>query len=319
MKPSVMATKKGKEPSGNLLAAFNKSKSDASMPDASSSGSQRRDASASPLKEKLDALKKLRASSNSTEDAAPQPGAPNPILDAIEAVSKKLDKMALKSDLEDFKIQIGQDTKVIVSEAVDPIKEEIHDLKSRVTVLEGAPPGLPSSSKHFAVMEKALSDLDPSHRRLSFIGLPESLSAEARIEKIESFLKDRFPTIRYAEVENKYSGPYHDRKLGKVAFVEFSTPNAAKRSLDKLVDANFQVNGTSISIKKARTKIQDKRNYSMRTACDMVKASPLTQEKSVTISWDDRQVLVDRVVAFKQGKDESGGTFMAPYADLNLP
>ena len=47
--------------------------------------------------------------------------------------------MTTKSDLDSFKINIEASTKIIVSEAVDPIKDEVVDIKSRIQKLEEAP------------------------------------------------------------------------------------------------------------------------------------------------------------------------------------
>ena len=48
----------------------------------------------------------------------------------------------------------------------------------------------------------------------------------------------------------------------------------------------------------------------------MIKGSELSKQKSVKIDWKERQVTVNDIVAFSQGKSELRGTFAAPYAEL---
>ena len=79
--------------------------------------------------------------------------AQNPILDAIEALSKKLDKMALKTDLDELKSDFRQEIKVTIAETVDTLKSEIHDLGNRVHALEAAPAPLPLEEASSAVQE----------------------------------------------------------------------------------------------------------------------------------------------------------------------
>ena len=57
------------------------------------------------------------------------------VLDAIESLSQKLDKMALKSDLDTLQAQIEQSTKVAVASAVDPLKNEMADMKTETRKL----------------------------------------------------------------------------------------------------------------------------------------------------------------------------------------
>ena len=62
----------------------------------------------------------------------------DPIMETLTTI---LATMTTKSDLDSFKINIETSTKIIVSEAVDPIKDEVVDIKSRIQKLEEAPWG----------------------------------------------------------------------------------------------------------------------------------------------------------------------------------
>jgi len=289
------------------------------------SDTTKRAASTSPVKEKMEALKKMRSEMQS-------PGAGDPILDAIKELSKKFDKVALKSDLDELKEFMQHDTKTIVEEAVDPIKTELNEVKQemnafkvRLQRVESTPPApVPPSA---AVADKTLNELrsavhalDPAHRRAAFVGWPESMPAPERINQMETFMKTKFPNYHVVEYLNHYTGPYKDRKLGKVSFVEFGNKSTAKNFTNAVDEtgAELKVKGQSIKVKSARTKFNSSRNYSMRVAQERIKAHAATGTKTVEFKWEARTVTVDNEVAFSQSKAEIGGTFVAPYSDLSL-
>ena len=77
--------------------------------------------------------------------------------------------------------------------------------------------------------------------------------------------------------------------------------------------------GTTVKIKKSRTKVQSKRNWSLREAEKAIKASPPANGMEVKLEWKERSITVNNIVAFQQDKAELTGTFAPPYADLALP
>jgi hypothetical protein len=72
----------------------------------------------------------------SGSDGATQPDA---YLAAIEKLSSNMDYLASKTDVEQMKTAVLVQTKVMISEAVDPIKSEFHTLKDRIDLLEQRP------------------------------------------------------------------------------------------------------------------------------------------------------------------------------------
>ena len=169
-------------------------------------------------------------------------------------------------------------------------------------------------------MQKHIDDLDPAKKRLAFIGWPESVSAEDRLVKLEAFLNQHASSFRITECGNFYSGPYDNRKLGRVSYAEFSSPAAAKKALAKLEGIECKFGSTVIDIKLARTKLKSQRNFALRKAHELIKSSPLSQGKSVEdITWTERSMNVNGVPAFKQNKSEFGGSFLPPYSDVALP
>ena len=98
----------------------------------------------------------LTTSSSSQNDVPPPPPPPNQsgdILAAIkalgeqmqnlsmktESIEKKLDGMASKADLADFKKDILKETKEHVSEFLEPITKDVKEMKNRIGILETRP------------------------------------------------------------------------------------------------------------------------------------------------------------------------------------
>ena len=94
----------------------------------------------SPVKEKMNELKKLRCAIDEQRQSSAGSSASadhtSSVLEAIELLSAKMDRMALKPDLQELQTTIETSTKVAVAEAVDPLKLEFHELKSCVDELE---------------------------------------------------------------------------------------------------------------------------------------------------------------------------------------
>ena len=76
-------------------------------------------------------------SARSAASAAAEPR--NPYLAAIEKHSSKMDSLAKKTGVEDMKSAVLVQTKTMIAEAVDPLKDEFASFKARVTILEQQP------------------------------------------------------------------------------------------------------------------------------------------------------------------------------------
>ena len=134
------------------------------------------------------------ASTSTRQEITPPPplGASTtigPVLAAINALTKKIDnidlktdaiepKMASKTDLKDLETSILRNTKIQIAEAVDPLKTEICDINQRVNALEAKPstaassqPGNTSVIPHDVKL--LLDSLDPAHKQITFHGFFE--------------------------------------------------------------------------------------------------------------------------------------------------
>ena len=271
------------------------------------------------------------------EQSSSSSGMEKSILDAIGALSTKMDAMALKTDLKEMKTEISQEIKISVAEAVDPLKSEMHELKTdmhnmknRMTAVESTKSGDstsdPATGKIIEDLKATVNKLDPALKRITFIGWPTAISEDERVSEMKKFVESNLPMIQPADYGNRFQGPYSDRKLSNESWIEFGSVDTAKRCIKKIdhLGQGLKINGVTLKIKPARTKLQSKRNYALIKASELIKASPLTAGRDVKIEWKvegskDRQVTVGSDIGFLQGKDETAGSFMAPFGELVLP
>ena len=73
---------------------------------------------------------------HSAGSAASDRGQSDPYLHAIEKFSAKMDGLTSKADVEGMKSAVLAQTKSMISEAIDPIKDELHFWQGRIAALE---------------------------------------------------------------------------------------------------------------------------------------------------------------------------------------
>ena len=123
--------------------------------------------------------------------------------------------------------------------------------------------------------------------------------------------------------EIRFRGPYGKREATLNGYVEFSCPdvrNAALKALSK--DASITVNGTTVSIKQAKARVDAHRDAMLNIAASHVKGHAAALGKTVEIvNGNERCVKVNGVVAFQQASRKSFecGAYAKPCADLSLP
>ena len=96
---------------------------------------------------------------------------------------------------------------------------------------------------------------------------------------------------------------------------DFPNTKAAK-------DRSLKVPGhAGVHVRPARTDIDQNRIWALRTAEELVKASPLAVGKTVTVKKDDGLgVYVNDICVFSQaGRHARGGTFLGEFDGLALP
>ena len=153
-------------------------------------------------------------------------------------------------DLQNFEAAIAKNTKLYISEAVDPLKSDIFDIKERAQKagekwntdalslelrmgkIESNPGGssadTPQTNKVVKDLQNAMEKLDPVFRRAAFIGWPENASAEKREEVMRKIGKDNYPGFNPTDVGHDFTGPYgNNRKMTSSSWIEFSNIDAA--------------------------------------------------------------------------------------------
>ena len=196
----------------DLRAAFDKGRSRKSM-DLDDSQSQplpppvAAAQETSPVKEKLAKMRKLmeeEAAGTGAGSSGSSHVATSQILEAISAVSHKLDKKVDKTDMDALTENLKQHCKVTVAEAVDPLKSELHDLKDsvhnlkgRVLAIESGPSrtATPGVNKDVAQLQKLVQDLDPSKKQVAFTGCRQPLLLRIASRRSMSLLVDFAITI----------------------------------------------------------------------------------------------------------------------------
>ena len=186
--------------------------------------------------------------------------------------------MATKSDLATMRQSITAETKAELAAPVDPLKDAVADvraevtaLKARVTSCESKPASSGALSSAEAVspdIRKMLDQLDPSKRRVSFIGFPASVGAEARTAEINAYLSQHYPAFKPVSVGNIFRGPYTSRTLSQVAYAEFSDNDIARgfTTTAKAKPISFMSGGSSIAVKLALSSLYPARNYALKRA-----------------------------------------------------
>ena len=263
-----------------------------------------------------------------------RPDAPSPVMAALAQITQGMKELqatmadltsnaATKKDLNDLRKDMAESTKILVAEAVDPLKHEMRNLRNRISKIEASPAQLSSAQgSGSADFNKILNSLDPALRRVAIVGLPDGWDAAKRIDVITKSIAEQFSSFKPLDVGCFFSGPYNNRKLTKACYVEFGSQDMVTAFLKKLPtgQGNFKVQGAdALTAKQARTKVNAQRNYSLRKAEELIKADPKAKDKNVQIHYKDRLIKVDDSIAFKQDKHELGGTFSGGYDHLALP
>ena len=274
----------------------------------------------SPVKEKLAKVRKLIADKPDHVGTASSSShaTDNAVLDAIGALSQKMDNMAInmatKVDMDKVSADLKQHAKAMIAEAIDPIKAEMYDFKCRLALYEKQK--MDAAEQATATSQRV--GPDPALKQIAFIGFPDSMPAADRLRQVERFLAENAKDFRTVGMDNIYTGPYTDRKITKAAYAEFASPDSRREALKCLSGKTLSVGGKNITFKNARTKANGQRNFSLRKAEQVIKGSERSNGKTVRIVWKDRSVTVDDTPVFTQGKSEIGGSFASPYADLTL-
>ena len=188
---------------------------------------------------------------------------------------EKMEKsMASKSDLQSMEASIVKNTKIHISEAVDPLKSEICDLRARVGKIEDQGVSSPAAQTSTITPEikTMLANLDPAHKRIAFSGFPTSMAQDERTKLIEKFLVGFQNLPKIQNIGLILKGPRNNRQATNISYVEFYSTDDVSEVLVITKGSSFKVGNESITPKRALTKINGSRNWALREAEKMIKA-----------------------------------------------
>ena len=111
-----------------------------------------------------------------------------------------------------------------------------------------------------------IDSLDPAHKRIALLGMPSNWDASRRVSEAKQFAQTLAPQLKVVDADNIFKGPHNARTMTKNTYLEFNNRDAAKAFLAKIVDGKAQLSGNSVAVKPALTKINGRRNYSLRKA-----------------------------------------------------
>lgn len=248
---------------------------------------------------------------------------------------KDLAALATKADLESVKTEVLNETQATVSSAVDPLKTRLSELEAKsmtkadveaIVRAELNSQGVSSSSqgklseleKLIEQQQRILTRNDPSTKSLTFSGFSTDRPHESRGKDITSFLGLKGCTSTYT-ISTPQKGPYGARTSLPISVVEFASNTERETVLKLLGDQpQLQSDGATIRVSRSKSEFQRARNWAVKEA-----ARQLGVDESA-ISWgrkaaDDRTIMKDGKVAFRQTKADLRGSFEEGFSHLSLP
>ena len=248
--------------------------------------------------------------------------------------------MVSKVDLQKMEVAIMKNTKAQISEAIDPLKSEIFDLKERVQNAEekwssdalslelrmGKIEKNPSTSSQADTktslspdIKNMIDNLDPAHNRITFSGFPVSMAQAERKKMIEEFFAGFQKLPKVSNIGLILKGPKNNRQATKLSYAEFYSRDDVSEVMKITKDSSFKIGDVSISPKKGLTKINGARNWALREAEKLIKEFMGGSQDDIKIDWKKRTIEKGTTPLFDQQPSDLKGTFLGACSSLTLP
>ncbi len=228
-----------------------------------------------------------------------------------------------KADKAQIQKKIMAQTKVMISEAVDPLKDGLAEVQSSVKVRDAQIQKLRTDFEQFRLGSPGESSgpnpFDPALKQVAFIGFPEESTVAQRIEAMVSFMQENFPElqIKHTDLSMDKNG-----KQTRNGFVELGSKKHARHVTSTTKSRGLKVQGyAGVTVKPENTDINRNRNWALREAEKLIRQSPKFGNGRLEVKKaQDRGVYVDGLPAFTQKiRFAKGGVFHGIFADLKLP
>ena len=170
----------------------------------------------------------------------------------------------------------------------------------------------------------ALDKLDPARRSMTVIGFHDT-PPTTRHNMIKDFLHEHIPSATYELIDTVHKGPYNNRTPTPLSYVQFTSTTLRDHVLKFLTDNNHSLkhNDKTMRLDKMKPQLQLNRNYALKKAKELIEKHPDGNNKTIIIHWKNdntttRTITVNDVTAFTQTKDETTGTFSAPFNNITI-
>ncbi len=229
-------------------------------------------------------------------------------------------------ELKEFHLKHSQEIQSFVASKVDPVQEDVVELKSNVVdLMKDSVAHDDRIGKLESRLEEFLSSKgrlpDASFKRIVFKGFPEKISLDDRLECMKHWMEKNFPKIDFTYgVFHKGSFKDKSRKISGVGYAECTSSDIRDAVMDRVESGKIQgpsIGGKILEVAKARSQSATDRNVALIEASDLLKEQPGLAAKDVRIEWKGvRGVLVKGEYAYKQPPGKELGGFIGDFAYL---
>ena len=171
--------------------------------------------------------------------------------------------VATKSDLTALKNELLQSTATLVEEKLRPLQTKLGnlerehaELKQQVADLKAGKAGAGGGTQ----APKRNDSSDPVYKRVAFVGFSSAAASAERVKAMQDYCS-KYPTYQALVHFNKYKGPYNNRELTQVGFVEFADRDCRDNFLKLAKGQDCDVQGTKVKVKNAKTQFNAQRDY----------------------------------------------------------
>ncbi len=268
-------------------------------------------------------------------------------LKAVMKLLKKQDKRSrrLSQRVSALHSSVPDQVKVAVAEAVDPLKDELSNVKVKVELAEAnvSDMNLRISEQSTSIEQirdelqemkmsggssrdprytKAGHRRDVAHKRVAFIGFPASSKEVTRIEKMEEFMAKHFKDIRVRFTDDSVTeGPAGKSSVTTNGFVEVGSSHMVTKIITKVKEDKLKLEGfPDVVIKRGISELDRRRNWALKKAAELIRADPAASKGKIETKDKDRAVSVNGTVAYSQKQRyDPDGQFEGKFQHLKLP
>ena len=236
----------------------------------------------------------------------------------LQGVNELRANAVTKQHLQTFHALQSQEMRTYVQAELAPVHAGFKELGTNMGKFSDRLDRIESGASSIGNESAGFDPRDPAFRRVAFIGFPKSLPEPQRIEAIVGFMQKHFADIRFSA----YMFPDKDGMPTVNGYIEVNDKKVARRITNKVKAEGYTVDGLpEVSVKPALTDIDRHRNWALREAERLVRASPNYMSGVIKVAkGDGRGIYVDGVPAFTQkGRFTKGGTFHGVFSDISLP